>query len=365
MDKFSLTAQMMCHYPEYLSALDKVIRQGRFILGEEVSFFEEEFARYIGTGYGVGVASGTDALILALQACGIAAGDRVWVTSFGSVAPVVAIQAVGATPNWLDVDEHYNLDLNFLEKQLKNADDRLPEAIIVVHLFGLMVEMDSLCQLLADYSIKVIEDCSQAHGAEWKGKKAGSWGDASVFSFYPTKNLGALGDGGIVLSSDESLIENTRLLRQYGWRERYISEIKGHNSRLDEIQAAFLRVRLKYLEEENRRRITLAQIYENQLDPSRLVKPLFASDRSHVYHQYVVRCENRDGLRDYLRSQSIPTQIHYPVPVHRQPAYLDCPAESPLMNSDRFACEVLSLPILPSLSDQDVMDICSLINQYN
>jgi dTDP-4-amino-4,6-dideoxygalactose transaminase len=333
---------------EYDAAIQRVLSRGSYILGEEVRLFEQEFAAYLGTSHAVGVASGTDALALSLRACGVAAGDQVITTPFTSVATAAAIEACGAKPLWIDVDETYTIDLNRVEECLKRRTG--VRAIVPVHLYGYAVDMQALTSLAGQYGLRVIEDCAQAHGAAVDEKKVGTWGQAGAFSFYPTKNLGAFGDGGMVVAQDASLAEKIRLLRQYGWKTRQISEIPGQNSRLDEIQAAVLRVGLRYLDEDNRKRIRLAQIYDEELQGTPLVKPELPGGLRHVYHQYVIRTPARAELREVLERQGIAAAIHYPAPVHLQPAYRGkYESVGGLENSERLSAEVLSLPMFPQM----------------
>jgi dTDP-4-amino-4,6-dideoxygalactose transaminase len=333
-----------------------VLNSGWYILGSEVEAFEQEFSAYIGIAHGIGTANGTDALELALRACGIGAGDLVFTVSHTAVATVAAIELVGATPVLVDIDPTtYTLDPNSLEKALVHPPSGRPKAIIPVHLYGQPADMPAILELAHRYGLYVIEDCAQSHGAALEGCMTGAWGDIATFSFYPTKNLAALGDGGMVVTGDSELAERTRALRQYGWRQRNISEIPGCNSRLDELQAAILRVKLEYLKEENTRRISLAARYTTVLAHSDLILPTRREGARHVYHQYVVRSPYRDSLQAYLRDQGIGTLVHYPKAVHQQPAYQGrIPIAGTLPYSERAAAEVLSLPIYPELTDEQV-----------
>jgi dTDP-4-amino-4,6-dideoxygalactose transaminase len=350
------------HRQEFDTALQNVLSRGQYILGEEVNAFEAEFSRFIGVHYGVGVASGTDALTLSLKALGIKRGDEVITVSFTSVASVVAIQLCGARPYFIDIDENFTIDLNKLESLLKGNLSKKIKAILPVHLYGYAVDMETITSLAGRYGLRVIEDCCQAHGARLKNRRVGCWGDIAAFSFYPTKNLGAFGDGGMAITDNPLLAEKVRQLRQYGWKTRYISEIPGMNSRLDEIQAAILRVKLKYLEQDNSRRIKLAHVYHEGLNDSPLIKPGLFSDFRHVYHQYVIRAENRDDLKEYLSKHGITTQIHYPMPIHFQPAYRSkFESFGGLEMSEKFADEVLSLPIYPQMPEGEARAVAEMI----
>lgn len=366
-------ANYLAHQDEIDQAIHRVLDRGRYVLGEEVATFEREFARYIGVRYAVGVGSGTDALHLALRVCGIGPGDSVITVSHTAVATVAAIELAGATPVLVDIDPAtFTMDPDCLEDTIKRHDDgQRPghggpvKAIIPVHLYGHPADMPAIMDIARRHSLDVIEDCAQAHGAAIQGRKAGSWGHLAGFSFYPTKNLGALGDGGAVVTDDPDLAERARLLRQYGWRERYVSEIRGINSRLDELQAAILRVKVKYLDEENAKRRELARTYDGLLSVTALILPRLKDDVEHVYHQYVVRSRHRDDLKAFLKAHSIGTLTHYPIPVHLQRAYRELGYRAgDLPVTETCAREVLSLPLYPELEDSDVKEICELIRGF-
>ena len=333
-------ASYLAHKEEIDAAIARVLDSGWYILGREVAAFEQEFAAYVGVRFGIGVGSGTEALHLALRACGIGAGDEVITVSHTAVATVAAIELCGAAPVLLDIDLHtYTMDPN----QIESAITERTGAIIPVHLYGHPADMESIVAIARRHGLRVIEDCAQSHGGVYKGHKMGAWGDIAAFSFYPTKNLGAIGDGGIVVTDDPELAERARLLREYGWCQRYISELPGLNSRLDELQAAILRVKLCYLDQENRRRQALSRLYDDGLSTTSLVLPQSAPGAHHVYHQYVVRSKQRDALREFLQTRGIGTLVHYPVPIHCQPAYqarIRCAGS--LVNTERAAEEILS-----------------------
>ena len=349
-------ASYLAHKAKIDAAIQRVLDSGWYILGREVEAFERAFAAYVGVSHAIGVANGTDALELALRACGVGSGDLVFTVSHTAVATVAAIELVGATPVLVDIDPvTYTLDPNCLETALSRPPVGTPKAVIPVNLYGQPADMPAILELARRYGLYVIEDCAQSHGAVLAGRMTGAWGDIAAFSFYPTKNLGALGDGGMVVTGNSELAERTRSLRQYGWQQHYISEIPGCNSRLDELQAAILRVKLEYLEAENTRRGALAASYTTGLTDSGLILPTCREGAKHVYHQYVVRSPQRDALQAHLRARGIGTLVHYPRAVHQQPAYKGrVPIPGSLMHSERTAAEVLSLPIYPELTDEQV-----------
>ena len=337
-------------------AISRVLAEGSFILGAEVTAFEQEFAEYCEVPYAVGVASGTEALQLALLACGVGENDEVLTTAHTAVATVSAIEATGAHPVFVDVDlAHYSLNPNLFAKSITPQT----RAIVPVHLYGCPVDMNPVAQFAREKKLFVVEDCSQAHGALYEGHKVGSLGDIAAFSFYPTKNLGAFGDGGAVVTRNFELAEKVRLLRQYGWKEHYISSVKGINSRLDELQAAVLRVKLRHLNDWNARRRQFADLYFELLANTELTLPAQPEGSHHVFHQFVIRHPRRDALKEYLKKQEIHSLIHYPVPIHLQPAYagLGYLAGS-LPNAERASQEVLSLPLYPELTEEQVKRVC-------
>lgn len=346
--------------PELDAVFARVLEKGSFILGSEVSAFEKEFAEYCGVAHAIGVASGTEALQLALMACEVGETDEVAVPAHTAVATVSAVEAGGARPLLVDIDlANYTLAPSLLHRILTPRT----RAIIPVHLYGCPVDMDPVLQFARENHLFVIEDCSQAHGASYHGRKVGTWGDIAAFSFYPTKNLGAFGDGGAVVTNNPVLAEKVRLLRQYGWSEHYISSIRGINSRLDELQAGILRVKLRHLDAWNARRRQLADLYRELLSGTDLVLP--AQNTGHVYYQFVIRHPRRDALREYLKDRGIHTLVHYPVPIHLQPAYTDLgyPSGS-LPMTERTSREVLSLPIYPELTEEMVRLVCQAILDF-
>lgn len=358
-------ANYLAHRTEIDAAIAEALDSGRYILGPQVTGFEREFAAFLGVGHVIGVASGTDALHLALRACQIGEGAPVFTVSHTAVATVAAIEHAGAAPCLVDISaDTYTLDPNRLEDAVRavsqsrgvsayNQGLARRGAIIAVHLYGHPADMDALTEIARRYDLWLIEDCAQSHGATVGERMTGVLGDVAAFSFYPTKNLAALGDGGAIATDDSELAQRARLLREYGWRERYISAFPGYNSRLDELQAAVLRVKLRYLWAENERRRALAARYTTGLFGNGLILPVERPGVTHVYHQYVVRHSRRDLLRERLAAQRIGTLVHYPLPVHLQPAYQGRVWVGPgLPVTERVAREVMSLPMFPELQDE-------------
>lgn len=355
-----LRATYLALKPEIDAAVAEVLDSGWYIVGRQAAAFESEFAAYCQAGGCVGVNSGTDALHLALRACEIGPGDEIITVAHTAVATVAAIRLAGATPVLVDIDPiTYTIDPQAVE----NAITPATKAVMPVHLYGHAADLKAIEQITRPRGLWLIEDCAQAHGATLDGKPLGSFGDLACFSFYPTKNLGALGDGGAVVGRDPELLQRVRLLREYGWTpaERYVSQIEGVNSRLDELQAAVLRVRLRHLNEQNDARRRLAALYDKLLPPE-LPRPVEQPGCRHVYHLYVVRVPERNKLRGLLDQGGIGTGIHYPVPVHRQPAYSSGQVvASSLPVSDRAADEVLSLPMYPTLTEQQVERVAAVL----
>lgn len=344
------------------AAVTRVMESGRYILGQEVHSFEEEFSAYIGVRFGVGVGSGTEALHLALRACGITSNDEVITVSHTAVATVAAIGLCGAKPVLIDIDPStFLIDPERIERAITPRT----RAIIPVHLYGHVADMKAIRFIAGRHGLRVIEDCAQSHGALFEGRQSGSWGDLSVFSFYPTKNLGALGDGGMVMTDDPELAEKVRLIRQYGWRQRYVSEIPGLNSRLDELQAAILRVKLKYLDPWNEARRKKANRYAALLKDLAIRCPLEKDPQRHVYHLYVIRARKRDALQIFLKEKGIETLIHYPVPVHLQKAYQYLGyLRGDLPSTEACSEDILSLPLYPEIAESDIEEVAAQIAQF-
>jgi dTDP-4-amino-4,6-dideoxygalactose transaminase len=347
---------------EVQTALAAVFERGRFILDQEVEAFEREFAAYCAASHAVGVGSGTEALHLALAACGVGPGDEVITVSHTAVATVAAVELSGATPVLVDIDPvRYTLD----PAQLSAAVTPRSRAVVPVHLYGCPAELAGIVDFARRHNLVVIEDCAQAHGAYYRDKRVGTWGRAAAFSFYPTKNLGAYGDGGAVVTDDPEVADLARLLRQYGWHNHSVSRIKGFNSRLDELQAALLRVKLRHLDTWTAQRKRLADLYSQTLAQSGVILPAAPKDGDHVFHLYVVRHPKRDELSAFLRERGIGTLVHYPVPVHLQPAYrnIRC-ADGGLHATEAAAGEVLSLPLFPELQDAEVATVCAAVREW-
>ena len=325
---------------------------GQYILGPEDAAFEREFADYLGGGFAIGVGNGTEALELALRAAGVRPGDLVATVANTVSATVSAIEQISAQAVFVEIDEDTMLmSPDALDQVLTLNRDRV-RVVVPVHLYGHAADMTRICEISEAHGARVVEDTAQAHGAVIDGRKAGTFGDLSSFSFYPTKNLGALGDAGGIFTRDPELDEKVRLLRQYGWRTRYVSEIPGRNSRLDEIQAAVLRIKLPYLDDENAYRSGLAARYLERLADSRLTLPVVRPNAEHVWHQFAVRAPRRDALRAALADEGISTGLLYPVPIHHQPAYLDSELSLPI--TERACAEILCLPCHPGLDLDDV-----------
>lgn len=349
-------ANYCAHKDDIDVAMTRVLDSGRYIMGEEVSSFEKEFAEYMGVNYASGVASGTDALELALRACGVGLDTIVFTVSHTAVATVAAIERTGAEAILIDIDpDTYNMDVKCLETAVTGSYDGCATAIVPVHIYGHPADMTSIRQIADNHELFVIEDCAQAHGASIDTRRVGTWGHMAAFSFYPTKNLGALGDAGAVVTDDLSLMEKVRSLREYGWTERYISDIPGINSRMDPLQAAILRVKLTSLDAENKQRRSHADRYRKMFYTSSVEIPYVQPGVQHVYHQYVIRTAKRDELRKYLLGRGIGTGIHYPVPIHKQPAYRGrVGAAGDLIHTEAVANSILSLPMYPELSSTEV-----------
>ena len=354
--------QYLAHQTEIDAAIARVLDRGWYILGDEVRAFESEFAAYVGVRHGVGVASGTDALHLALAACEIGAGDEVITVSHTAVATVAAIEMAGATPVLVDIEPaFFTLDPD----KLAAAITPRTKAIIPVHLYGQPANLDRIIDSAARHNLQVIEDCSQAHGATYKGARVGCYGNIGCFSFYPTKNLGAIGDGGLLVTNDTALAERARLLREYGWAQRYVSNISGWNSRLDELQAAVLRVKLPHLDQDNAARARIAQRYADALGDCGIILPMERADSTHVFHLFVIRSERRDELQKFLAEKGVGALVHYRVPVHLQPAYQGrLNGYENLKNTEIVAAEILSLPIYPELDDAQVDAVIAAVKSF-
>lgn len=346
---------------EVMGAIEDVLETMQLFLGPQSQAFESEFAAYCGSKYGISISNGTDALILALRACDIGPDDEVITVANTFIATVEAITQVGATPVFVDVDpETYTMDWRYLEQVLTSRT----RAIIPVHLYGYPTEMQPVLSFARKHGLRVIEDASQAHGATYNGQCVGSMGDIGCFSLYCSKNLGAYGEAGICVTNDLRLAERLQMLRDHGSRERYRHEVMGVNARMDEIQAAILRVKLKYLDQWNASRQAHAQVYTDQLQDLVETVPVVRVGNTHVYYVYVVQVPERDQLRKYLHQEGIATGIHYPVPLHLQPACIPYgyqPNQLPI--SERVAQHIVSLPMYPELTDQQLQAVVSAIKK--
>ena len=356
-------AQYRAHQAPIQRAINRVLDSGTYILGGEVEAFENAFAEYCGGGCAVGVASGTDALILALRTLGIGAGDEVITVAHTAVATVAAILAVGATPVLVDVDDMF-WTLN--PAALAAAATPRSKAVIAVHLYGQAADLDSILPFARRHRLAVIEDCAQASGGRYRGRRVGSIGEIGCFSFYPTKNLGAIGDGGMVVARELKIAERVRRLRQYGWDDTRQTHEAGFNSQLDPLQAAILQAKLPHLDADNVRRAAIAQQYEQGLRGLAIKTPKERPDTQHVYHLYVIACAQREALMAHLAERQVGCAIHYPVPVHRQAGYADrvsLPAGC-LPVTEGLCQQIMSLPLYPELSDADVARVIACVRDF-
>jgi dTDP-4-amino-4,6-dideoxygalactose transaminase len=356
-----LKAQYRSIKGEVLAEISRALDGMQLFLGENVREFESEFASYCGTEFAIGVGSGTEALHLSLLAAGIGPGDEVITVSNTFIATVEAIVLAGARPVFVDIDaDTYNIDTS----QIEGAISPRTRAILPVHLYGHPADMGPVLELAEAYKLKVIEDACQSHGAEYKGRRTGSLGDAGCFSFYFTKNLGAYGEAGMITTSDPDVAERCRMLRDHGQTVKYYHRLVGVNGRLDEIQAAVLRVKLPHLDDWNEKRRSLAQAYESLL-PSSVITPVEVPWARHVYYAYVVRTANRDELQAWLTTKDIGTGIHFPVPIHLQEAYSEFDyANTHLPVTEKVAKEIISLPMYPELRIDQINYICDCIREF-
>ncbi len=353
-------AQYLSYKSEIDEAMQNVLQGSAYVLGDQVAMLERNFAQFIGTQHAIGVANGTDAIEIALRSLGIGQGDKVITVAHSAVATVAGIEASGAAPVIVDLEEDfYTLDPQLLENAL--VDD--VKAVIAVHIYGQASAVDQIKSFCKSHNLFFIEDCAQAHGGTFQGQRLGSFGDIGTFSCYPTKNLGAIGDGGLISTNSDELAQKMKMIREYGWVDR-VSQIKGRNSRLDELQAAILTVKLKYLDEDNQKRKEIAQIYD-QLPTQNIQIPKRRENSTHVFHLYVCRLKNRDELKQYLEKHNIFPGIHYPSPIHLQPAYKDGIEISSNMHVTESICnEIISLPMYPELSHEDAQSVVTTINSF-
>ena len=355
-----LGRQFELHQTEYEQAALRALRSGWYVLGNEVENFEKEFAKYLGAKFCVGVNSGLDALTLAVRALNIGEGDEVIVQANTFIATVLAITENHATPIFVEPDEFYNIDA----EKIESAITPKTKAIMVVHLYGQATNMKKICRLAEKYNLKIIEDCAQSHGAKFQNKMTGTFG-IGCFSFYSTKNLGAFGDGGAVVTDDENFAEKIKMLRNYGSKIKYHNEIAGVNSRLDEIQAALLRVKLSHLDELNEERKKIAARYLNEIKNPSIILPKIREGSTHVWHQFVVRVKNRDDFQKYLEQNGIKTVIHYPIPPHLADCYKNLNhRRGNFPVAEKFADEVLSLPMFNAMTAEEIDFVIDVINKF-
>lgn len=339
----------------------EVLRSGWYILGKEVEEFEKEFAAYTGAKYCVGLASGLDALWIAFRVLGIGQGDEVIVQGNTYIASVMGITMNGATPIFVEPDEYYEIDVNKIEEKITDRT----KAILVVHLYGMATQMDKVVALCKKYNLKLIEDCAQSHGACYKGKMTGTFGDVGCFSFYPSKNLGAFGDAGAVVVNDEKLANDFRVFRNYGSEKRYHNKVIGANSRLDELQAGLLRVRLVHMQDLTEEKVKIAERYSRELNNPKLILPKVAECSTCVWHQYVIRCDDRENLIEYLNSKGIGTIIHYPIPPHLAEGYASLGykvGDFPI--TECFADTVLSIPLYNGMTEEEQTYVINALNEF-
>ncbi len=339
----------------------EVLRSGWYVLGKEVEAFEGEFASYIGSKYCAGVGNGLDALYLAFRALGIKEGDEVIVQANTYIASVMGITMNGATPVFVEPDEYFGIDASKIEEAISERT----KAVLVVHLYGLSNDMAKVCEVCKKHGLKLVEDCAQSHGETYDGKMTGSFGDIGCFSFYPSKNLGCFGDGGAIVTDNEEYLQKIKMLRNYGSAKRYYNEEVGVNSRLDELQAGLLRVRLKHLEDLNEEKRQIAARYLEGIDNPLIRLPKIREKCRHTWHQFVIECDSRDDLMEYLKERETGTIIHYPVPPHLQKAYSYLnkkKGDYPI--AERMADTVLSIPMYNGMTKDEQQTVMEAINSY-
>lgn len=346
---------------EIEAAALKVLRSGYYVLGPEVLSFEKEFAEYVGTDYCVGVANGLDALTLAFRALEIGVGDEVIVPANTYIASIMGVTINGATPIFVEPDEFYNIDADKIEEKINDKT----KAILVVHLYGQAANMEPVLRLCKKHNLYLVEDCAQSHGACSNGRMTGSFGDVGCFSFYPSKNLGAFGDAGAIVTNNEAIAQKVKMYRNYGSEKRYYNKVVGVNSRLDEMQAAMLRVKLKYIEEFTQERFQIAQQYSKKITNKKIILPQVRNHVTHVWHQYVVRTENRSDFIEYLDKQGIGTIIHYPIPPHLSEAYAYLGIKrGALPITEKYSDTIVSLPIYNGMTQDEQTKVIDCINDF-
>ena len=357
----NLLRQFQLYKEEYEKKAIEVLNSGWYILGQEVDKFEKEWADYVGTDYCVGVASGLDALILAFRALGIGKGDEVIVCANAYIACVMGITINGATPVFVEPDVYDNIDANQIEDYITEKT----KAILAVHLYGQSCDMTKIVEIAQKYNLKIVEDCAQSQGNHWNNKRVGSFGDIGCFSFYPSKGCGAFGDGGCIVTDNPEIDRLIRMYRNYGSEKRYYNQVVGVNSRLDELQAGLLRVKLSHLDELNKERCYIAQRYMEEINNSKIELPKIRPSADCVWHQFVIHTEYRDELQKYLQEKGINTLIHYPIPPHLSEAYRYLgKKEGDYPIAEKYAKEVLSLPIYNGMTDEEIEEVVTAINNF-
>lgn len=356
-----LDRQFELYQQEYEEAAIRVLRSGWYILGKELEVFENEFANFVGRKYCVGVNSGLDALILSVRALGLKTCDEVIVQANTYIATVLGITENGATPVFVEPDEFYNINSSKIEEAITDKT----KAIMVVHLYGQATDMSNIINIANKYNLKIIEDCAQSHGAKYNGTMTGAFGDLGCFSFYPTKNLGAFGDSGAIVTDDDNIYKKIKMLRNYGSQIKYHNEIQGVNSRLDEIQAALLRVKLSHLKELNDERQKIGNMFMKEIKNQKLLLPKTNEKCDHVYHQFVVRTEKRDEFQGYLANNGIKTAIHYPIPPHLAECYSSLGYQrNDFPITEKYANEVISLPMFNGMTEEEIQYVIDKCNSY-
>lgn len=357
----NLGKQFYKYQQEYEEKALEVLRSGWYILGEEVKSFEKNFASYIDTKFSVGVASGLDALVLAFRALDIHEGDEVIVQANTYIASVMGITMNGATPIFIEPNEFYNINVEEIEKNITKKT----KAILVVHLYGQASSMKKIKQLCSKYGLYLVEDCAQSHGAKFEGQMTGSFGDIGCWSFYPSKNLGAFGDAGAITTDNKEIAEKIKILRNYGSEKRYHNQVVGYNSRLDELQAGLLNVKLKHINDLLFDRKRIANIYLENINNPLIELPKIDDGCSHVWHLFVIKTDKRNELQKFLEDEGIQTLIHYPIPPHLSEAYKDlgyCRGDFPI--TENFAETVLSLPLYNGMDNEEALYVCDKINEF-
>lgn len=346
---------------EFEEAALRVLRSGWYVLGRETENFEKNFAEYVGAKYSVGLASGLDALWLAFRVLGVKEGDEVIVQGNTYIASVMGITINGATPVFVEPDEYYTIDASKIEEKITDKT----KAVLVVHLYGQASEMDKICSICKEHNLYLVEDCAQSHGAKYNGRMTGTFGDIGCFSFYPSKNLGAFGDAGAIVTDNEKIAEDMKMYRNYGSKVRYYNDVVGANSRLDEIQAALLSVRLSHMDELTAERERLASNYLKKIKNDKLILPTVRENATAVWHQFVVRCDKRDELTEYLKEKGIGTIIHYPVPPHLSKAYEYLGVgKGSLPITEKYADTVLSIPNFNGMTEEEQNAVIEALNEF-